>query len=261
MLAMAPEPNTSLQPSALRKFKQFIYDHYHDSHGLFGDETEIAWDKRFDSHKSVMRLLLPPNKAAPILDFGCGDGLLLAVAESLGYSDLAGVDLSKALLEKAARHTSAKLKHGDGLEFLKSCSDGAFGAVIAFDIFEHLSRPELLEICRELARTLKPGGRLIVRVPNGCSPICGQYLWSDITHERPFTIGSLAQVLRPVGFVDIKAMELAPVVAHGLKSGVHAALWYIFRAMTAFRIALETGKLRGHVLTLNLHLVARKGSG
>jgi 2-polyprenyl-3-methyl-5-hydroxy-6-metoxy-1,4-benzoquinol methylase len=261
MSAMAPDPDTSLQYSELRKFKQFIYDNYHAGHRVFGDETEGSWDKRFYGHQSVMRLMLPPNKAAPILDFGCGDGLLLAVAQSLGYSDLAGVDLSEALLEKAARHTSAKLKHGDGLEYLKSCSDGVFEGVIAFDIFEHLSRPELLEICREFARTLKPGGRLIVRVPNGLSPICGHLLWSDITHERPFTEGSLTQLLRPFGFVDIKAIELAPVVVHGLKSGIHAALWYIFRAVTALRIALETGQLRGYVLTRNLHLIACKGSG
>jgi 2-polyprenyl-3-methyl-5-hydroxy-6-metoxy-1,4-benzoquinol methylase len=71
------------------------------------------------------------------LDFCCGDGLLLAVAQSLGYSDLTGVDLSEALLQKAAKRSN----HADGLEFLKSSSDGAFEAIIAFDIFEHLTRP------------------------------------------------------------------------------------------------------------------------
>jgi len=55
----------------------------------------------------VLRLTLPSNRTAPILDFGCGDGLLLAVAQSLGYSDLTGVDLSEALLQTAAKRSSA----------------------------------------------------------------------------------------------------------------------------------------------------------
>ena len=32
---------------------------------------------------------LPPDKKARILDFGCGDGLLLGVAQKLGYKDFA----------------------------------------------------------------------------------------------------------------------------------------------------------------------------
>jgi len=38
------------------------------------------------------------------------------------------------------------------LEFLKANPDGAFEAIIAFDIFEHLTRPELLE---SVARSLE----------------------------------------------------------------------------------------------------------
>ncbi len=140
----------------------------------------------------VLRLTLPSNRTAPILDFGCGDGLLLAVAQSLGYSDLTGVDLSESLLQTAAKRSSAKLNHADGLEFPKANPDGAFEAIIAFDIFEHLTRPELLEVSREIARTLKPGGRLILRVPDGASPFSGNLLWSDLTHERPFTKMSCA---------------------------------------------------------------------
>ena len=260
MPTKAQDPNTNPTANGLSQFRQFIYDNYDKTHGIFSDETESAWERRFQGHISELRLTLPSNRTAPILDFACGDGLLLAVAQSLGYSDLTGVDLSEALLQTAAKRSSAKLNHADGLEFLKANPDGAFEAIIAFDIFEHLTRPELLEVGREIARTLKPGGRLILRVPNGASPFSGNLLWSDLTHERPFTKMSCAQLLRPLGFEHIEALEIGPVEVHGLKSGIQAALWHFFRAMTVLRIAAESGQLRGHILTVNLHIIAHKAA-
>ncbi len=265
MSPAAPDPNPQpkvhgvAEVSELGQFKQFIYDNYHETHGIFGNEAESAWERRFRGHVPVMRQLLPANKTGPVLDFGCGDGLLLAVAQSLGYGDLTGVDISGALLQKAAQRTSAKLHHADGLELLKASPNGAFEAIIAFDILEHLTRPELLETSREISRTLKPGGRLIVRVPNGGSAYSGPIYWSDLTHERLFTRGAFVQLLKPLGFDRIEALEIAPVGVYGLKSGIQAALWHFFRAMTVLRIAAETGRFRGHILTINLHVIAHKG--
>jgi 2-polyprenyl-3-methyl-5-hydroxy-6-metoxy-1,4-benzoquinol methylase len=163
--------------------------------------------------------------------------LLLAAAQALGYSDLTGVDISGALLQTAARHTSAKLRHSDGLELLKTSPNGAFETIIAFDILEHLARPELLATSREIGRTLKPGGRLIIRVPNGGSANSGQIYWSDLTHERLFTREAFNQLLKPLGFGLIEAVEIPPVGVHGLKSGLQAAVWHLFRALTVLRIA------------------------
>ena len=166
-----------------------------------------------------MRQLLPANKTGPVLDFGCGEGLLLAVAQSLGYDDLTGVDISGALLQKAAQRTSAKLHHADGLGLLKASPNGAFEAIIAFDILEHLTRPELLETSREISRTLKPGGRLIVRVPNGGSAYSGPIYWSDLTHERLFTRGRLSNCLNRLASTVSKLWRLRRWAYTGLKVG------------------------------------------
>jgi hypothetical protein len=66
--------------------------------------------------------------------------------------------------------------------------------------------------------------------------------------------------LRPLGFEHIEALEIGPVEVHGLKSGIQAALWHFFRAMTVLRIAAESGQLRGHILTVNLHIIAHKAA-
>jgi len=243
---------------SLDEFKQFIYGSYTRTHAVFAEHKAATEGiGRALQTEALLRKALPPDKSARILDFGCGDGLLLSVAQKLGYCDLAGVDYSKVLIERAAGRTSAKLHCGSGLDYLRTCPDDAFGVIVSFDVFSKLTRPELLEICREIHRALKPGGRLLLLVPNGDAPYSGMIVWGDLTHERPHTQSSLEQILTPLGFDDIRAMEVRPV-RHGLKSTIRAILWLCFRAMSVLRLAAETGYYRNRLLTINIFVTARK---
>ncbi len=86
MPTTAQDPNTNPTANGLSQFRQFIYANYDKTHviyanydkthGIFSDETESAWERRFQGHISVLRLTLPSNRTAPILDFGCGDSAL-----------------------------------------------------------------------------------------------------------------------------------------------------------------------------------------
>lgn len=249
----AEAPDTA----SLDAFKQFIYRSYVQTNPVFAKRAPRGGAGRWLQIETFLRKSLPADKKSSLLDFGCGDGLLLSVAQELGYGNLAGVDFSSALLERAALRTTAKLHCANGLDFLKSCADNAFDAITAFDVLAKLTRPELLEICREIHRTLKPGGRLLIFVPNGDSPYCGVIVWGDLTHERPHTRSSLEQILIPLGFQDIRAMEAAPV-PHGLKSAIRAFLWYCFRAVSVLRLAAETGYFHDRLLTMNIFVTARK---
>lgn len=241
----------------LDRFKAFVYSSYLETHPTYTSEIEETYDGRYWTLRKFLSERLPPARDSVILDYGCGDGKLLSIARELGYANLVGVDVSKGMLAVAARRVEAELHHGDGLEFLRARPDKAFDVVVAFDVFEHLTRPQLLATCREMARTLKPGGLLLLHVPNGGSPLYGHVLWGDITHERPYTKSSLGQVLLPLGFENLEAFEVVPV-AHGWKSAVRAFLWRVIRAATVFRLAVEDGQLTGHILTCNMFLSARK---
>jgi len=49
-----------------------------------------------------------------------------------------------------------------------------------------------------------------------------------------------------------------PPVAHGLVSAARVAVWKPISGLYKFALAAETGALRGHIVTQNLTLVARK---
>lgn len=102
---------------------------------------------------------LPPK--GTVLDAGCGNGRHAALLMEKGHR-VVGLDASRKLLS-VARHrlAGAVFVHGDlcGLPL----RDGAFTAAIAVASIHHLpSEPERITAMREIARVLRPGGRVLV---------------------------------------------------------------------------------------------------
>jgi 2-polyprenyl-3-methyl-5-hydroxy-6-metoxy-1,4-benzoquinol methylase len=96
-----------------------------------------------------------------ILDLGCGNGLFLRVVERAGYSAW-GTELSDAAAAAARRLFGARIRTGP----LADCgfAAGQFDAVTAWHVFEHLPDPR--STLRECHRILRPGGGLLLAVPN-----------------------------------------------------------------------------------------------
>jgi len=103
--------------------------------------------------EAVRRFLdaLPPHTR--VIDAGCGEGVL--VDEYSSRLDIVGVD---------ANYSSDRVTHGSvtALPF----GDASFDRALCLDVLEHLSYEEQPRALAELARVLKPGGELLVSVPN-----------------------------------------------------------------------------------------------
>jgi 2-polyprenyl-3-methyl-5-hydroxy-6-metoxy-1,4-benzoquinol methylase len=106
----------------------------------------------------VIRRGAPPG---PVLDVGCGRGIMLAHLRALGY-EAHGIEFN----ENAAWHA----RHQLGLEvttedFLAAPHEpGRYNAVILWHVLEHFPDPDAaVARAREL---LRPGGLLAVAVPN-----------------------------------------------------------------------------------------------
>jgi len=112
-------------------------------------------------------LRLAPGDA--VLDVGCGAGeVCVDLAAIVGPKGrIAGVDLSEAMVEAARRTVSASacsVELGTASVYALPYADGAFDAVRAERVFQHLDNPEAA--LREMLRVTKPGGRLMLSDPD-----------------------------------------------------------------------------------------------
>ena len=98
--------------------------------------------------------------AGSALDVGCGQGRTLVSLRELGWK-VAGVEIDGDLAQSARErgipiHVGPLASHG--------FADGEFDLVTFFRVIGELARPA--DTLREARRILRPGGRLVVSVPN-----------------------------------------------------------------------------------------------
>jgi SAM-dependent methyltransferase len=101
--------------------------------------------------------------ARPLLDLGCGDGLIGRVLFGTeGYVDM-GFDPWLDQLRQAARsgvYRHVDLANGERLPY----PDGAFATVFSNSVLEHI--PDVVPVLREAGRVLRDGGHFVFTVPS-----------------------------------------------------------------------------------------------
>ncbi len=161
-----------------------------------------------------------------LLDAGCGTGSMLEmVARRFPGRRLAGLDMTPQMIEHAAAKNipGAELTVGD-CEAMPY-PDASFDVIVNSMSFHHYPDPNAF--FREVARVLKPGGRLVLRDGTSRSRIL---LWYMNRIEIP--------VLNRLGYGDVKLYSLDEVRALCETAG----------------LAIETLECRW---PFRLHLVAR----
>ena len=245
-------------PSDARAYRGKIYATY-NSHQASSAHTHTPAEyasKAADLRVRVGRWL-PADRAAPILDIGCGAGYFLHLLTGMGYTDVTGVDLSPEQVPHArAAAPGANVIHGDALELLAT-SPGRFALISGFDFVEHFGKDEVFPLLDLLFAALRPGGVLLLQTPNAASPFGGMLRYGDLTHEIAFSPHSLAHALRMSGFEDVESRECTPRV-HGPASAVRRVLWGAIRAGVAAWNLVETGSPQGGVYTRVFVAAARR---
>ena len=139
----------------------------------------------------VLERNLDPKRGLQILDAGCGGG---ATMERLRrYGSVQGMEMSEEAVEhNRKRGREVILGSIESMPF----ADNSFDLTLALDVIEHV--PDDLRTLRELFRTLRPGGLLLVTVP------ALRMLWSthDVSHGhyRRYTSGELRSRFETAGF-------------------------------------------------------------
>jgi len=137
----------------------------------------MIWSSRFGKRRVVRRMLdaLGLGADARVLDVGCGRGqVLIEVAKRLPEGRAVGVDLwrrsdqsgnhRRVTLENAVREGVAervRVHDGDArrLPFDDGCFDVVVSSLVVHNIPDRAGRADAI---REMARMLRPGGRLAV---------------------------------------------------------------------------------------------------
>lgn len=240
------------------KYRERIYgDYVKAASAALAPETVAGLVSRQPVLSRFIAAHFPPTSDAAILDLGCGHGALLYFARQAGYTNISGIDGSPAQIDAAHRLGIDGVKAGEILPTLRTTPAASLDAMIAYDVIEHLTKDELIDVTDEVFRTLKPGGRWIVHAPNGLSPFCGVMTYGDLTHEMAFTPESLTQLFLACGFKSASFHEDPPAV-RGLKSAVRAVLWRVVRQLYRAALVIETGMPEYRVFTINLTAVAVK---
>jgi SAM-dependent methyltransferase len=96
--------------------------------------------------------------ARAVLDIGTGEGQVARLASRVGVPRVVGIDPTRAQIAEAGRRAGGPLFAGGAAEALPF-PDGAFDAVVAVLVFEHIEGYEAA--IAEVARVLQPGGRFL----------------------------------------------------------------------------------------------------
>jgi len=151
-------------------------------------------DVHLDIPRGFFRTLRPLFRAvrrgAPVLDLGCGSGLLTARIAAAGGAVI-GVDGSRAMLRRArarcAKHPSARLVARD-LARLRLPPRHAL-AVACHDVINHLpSEAALRRVLGSVRRALAPGGAFVF---DALTDWAFETLWSENTHRLDGPHGDL----------------------------------------------------------------------
>jgi glycosyltransferase involved in cell wall biosynthesis len=177
----------------------------------FGDGQRVALGKEYQlkespdsSHGRIFAMLAgrPPSR---ILDLGCSSGLLTERLQDAGH-EVTGVDVfeTPGVRQRMRRFVVADLDAG-----IPPDAGSGYDIVLAADVLEHLRQPERL--LRDAQRVLRPGGSLVVCVPNighwypRFRTFLGRFDYDqrgplDRGHLRFFTRRSIKRLLKREGF-------------------------------------------------------------
>ena len=218
----------------LSEFRKIAYEQYYTTHHAASeldradDPRALAWRAR-SFQRSFGDLLQELPQGARIVDLGCGTGQVVWWLRTLSFA-AHGVDASQEQLAEAARIVPSECLHAcEALEYLRN-HVRSLDAVFSLNTLEHLTRPEALEFLLATRDALRPGGLLVLCVPNACALGAMHVRYYDITHEECYSENSMEQLLRVAGFESVRCDPWCS----GMPAPFYGAVRLLKRALEAW---------------------------
>jgi SAM-dependent methyltransferase len=151
----------------------------------------------------VLRRDLFGSPPGSIVDIGCGHGRAVEAMALDGWRVVAfDTDVSR-VLEAVGRAPQVVGCVGDALHM--PFRSGSVTGAVAMEITEHFHHPR--DLTDEMQRVVRPGGAIMVTVPNGVLERVYRRLnpayWPTTTHQQIFSKHKLVSLLRASGFEPV----------------------------------------------------------
>ena len=182
---------------------------------------EVSSEKKYKNSGNADVLSLVTGENIRVLDVGCGSGDNASILHQKGYK-VDGITISKMELEAATPFLESGYLYNLELGLPAELKEGVYDYVICSHVLEHICYPE--KLITDIRRVLKPGGSLIVALPNimhyksrlqlfkGNFNYKDSGLW-DYTHFRWYTYKTGKQLLEQYGFQVVLATVTGDIPA------------------------------------------------
>ena len=232
----------------------------------------VAVRARLDRAGQFLMVFPPSSRYPRLLDVGCGVGDSLVLFRALGFK-VQGIDLNPRVVEVA--QTRGLDVHCQPVEELAQRTESICDVVVLSHLLEHVTDP--LSVLESIGRILRPGGKLVVAVPNLNSRYRIRYgphwiNWYMPFHIFHFTEMSLRLVLERSGFVVERVIDYTPpyswlgsVIVHwfdryGVPNRKAGAWWHQLLFPLLVPLLAVTDRVSAPGTGDYLCSVARKGS-
>lgn len=164
-------------------------------HAAFSHEAELR-DLEFDAD-------------ARVLDAGCGSGLVSRfLAEKYPDAQFVGVDQSQVILDQAKGHP----ENADNIDYVLAdlrelpFDSESFDVVVCRYVLEHMPYEHAEQVVSEVARCLRPGGRIVAVDADG---------YMHNIFPRPQIVDEALEALRAFDQIDLfRGRKLGKLFAH-----------------------------------------------
>ncbi len=192
----------------------YVGGEYRDREALSIGFGKADYEQHVDNERRYLNTLKFIS-GKNILDFGCGAGNFLRLAQSQ-CETVYGVELQQNFADQL---------NSEGIRCVTNLcdiDDGSIDVCVSFHVIEHL--PDPLTLLSEIKAKLKPGGTVVLEVPHAndflLSPMVDTEPFKQITLWRQHLIlhtrESLYRMLNHVGFenIQIEGVQRYPLSNH-----------------------------------------------
>jgi len=139
-----------------------VHTKYDDIAEQYQRSKHVSWRYYIEQYSFIN--IIGDIDGLSVVDLACGEGHYTRLLTALGAVSVVGVDISQRMIDLAMAAESAK-PMGIDYRVGDACSldlDSKFDLVTAAYLLNYArDRIELLNMCRSIARYLKPGGRFV----------------------------------------------------------------------------------------------------